>query len=85
MYNRVTTYFAQINLTPRLISRIAICAALVLAPLMVSSAAYLVDSQMSEVKAKHAESVQTKAATKVALSREDSAQIAQAIALANNG
>ena len=71
------------SLTSKTISRLAICAALLLAPLMTYSAAYLVYGQMDKVDAKHSEAAQTKEAIKISLSRADSEQIAQAIAAAN--
>jgi hypothetical protein len=67
------------------ISRIAIAAALLLAPLMTYSAAYLVYGQMDQVTSTHSEAIQTKTATKVSLSRADSDLIAAAIAIAHSG
>ena len=70
------------KLRPKTISRIAVCAAILLAPLMTYGSAYLVYSQMDKVSTKQSEAVQVKAPTKVSLSRADSAQIAANIALA---
>lgn len=69
----------MINLTPKLIRRVALCCAFVIAPMMVMGAAYLVEGQMLQVKEKQAEIQQPKAAKKVALSRRDADQIAIAI------
>ena len=66
------------TLTPKAIGRIAICVALFLAPVMTYSAAYLVYGQIDKVNAKYGQATQTKTATKVGLSRSDSAQIAAA-------
>jgi len=74
-----------LNLTPKTISRIAVCVALVLAPFMTYGAAFLVYGQMDKVNTHHNEAVQPKTATKVKLSRADSEQIAAAIAIAHSG
>jgi len=73
------------SLTPKTIFRLAIVAAILLAPLMTYSSAFLVYSQMDKVNAKHSDAVQTKTATKVNLSRADSLQIAAAIEIAERG
>ena len=72
------------NLKHTTISRIAVCAALLMAPLMIYSAAFLVYGQIDQVNTTHSQNLQTKAPTKVSLSRTDSEQIAAAIALAYN-
>ena len=71
------------NLNPKTFSRIVVCAAVLLVPLMTYGSALLVYSQMNQVEAKHSQ--QPKAATKVALSRQDSEQIAAAIEIASRG
>ena len=69
------------TLSSKTITRIAIFIALVLTPLMMYSAAVLVNGQMERVGTS-SQAYQAKPAIKVSLSRADSDQIAQAIALA---
>jgi len=82
MSNLITEYLSAKTLSPKAISRIAVCTALFLAPMMIYGSAYLVYGQIEKVNTTHNEAVQAKTATKVSLSRSDSEQIAAAIALA---
>ncbi len=83
MFTHLTQHLTLNNIKPKTISRIAICMAILLAPLMTYGSAYLLYSQIDEVSAKQTEAAKViKAPIKVSLSRADSAQIAANIEIA---